>query len=674
MKIIYQVDHFDSLEKFYESDPSNGPRASWTGATEAEFKAINAFVEYSQKSEIIDSEKSFIIPSCIIGERGNSGGKRSELDAFIYIHFNQKAHKLHETLNNFIILLEIKSHRVGAVTFTDDEIIVKYPNSVSKVIKKMRTEASTTFNHLSNSILTENRCRIFSKSLAYFPNISSSDILINDDLPIHKYLMLSDNMNDESIIKKCQSQIVANFQHSCVSTLFYSNQEKKQIPNSVIHNLKMGLISKTIKATPKDRRVLDLLHDSNMKIKNRIEKLFDEGERNIIIRGPSGTGKTLALLKIAIEKRQRNLKVIVLTFNAVLKADLNRITDLYLQNINALEDRGILQVESVNHYVRQLYDKLFGENDAEVKGSPAERLKFRIDALQEYVKNFGKEDVRKVINFHWDYILIDEGQDMSCDFISFIKSVRSKRSSLIGVVSNDQIINSFSEDGETFEDVLDDFEPIDCDINYRNYSGIREFSYKCFKYLKSDFIKKSESEVPLILGEINDLGSISFLPDSQIHEKDFIYGLTTEIRSFNCSNNDILVIEPSNSFLKDNGKPLFFDSLHDVNIESLDFKKITVKRDREEQIKVQEDIRIVHYKSARGLESWIVIVRLVDMFYNEEIEGSQNKNKLYKTLVSIACSRAIKKLVITYDRENDQHIEQLKMFRDQVLKKGKIAA
>ena len=282
--------------------------------------------------------------------------------------------------------------------------------------------------------------------------------------------------------------------------------------------------------------------------------------------------------------------------------------------------------------------------------------------------------MRKTIGFHWDYILIDEGQDMVSDFISFLNIIRTKQSALVGVVSNDQVINSFSSDGETFEDVLDEFEPINCEVNYRNYSGIREFSYKCFKYLKSDFIRKSASETPTLPGEINDLGSIAIIPDNQIHEKDFIYGLTDEIRSFNCSNNDILVIEPSDKFLQKNGKNIFRDSLSSAKIKSLDFKKLSVKRDIEEQIAGQEEVRVVHYKSARGLESWIVIVRLVDLFYNENNQSGTNKDELYKTLVSIACSRAIKKLIITYEDENDKHIEQLQMFKDQVLVKGKLAA
>ena len=234
-----------------------------------------------------------------------------------------------------------------------------------------------------------------------------------------------------------------------------------------------------------------------------------------------------------------------------------------------------------------MVNKIGGSLSKDEKIDSQSRLESRIEILKEYVCEFGKKEVRNLINFRWDYILIDEGQDFSSDFIDFINLIRPKQSILAGVVSHDQVINPQTKSGDSFEEVMDEFEAIDCKINYRNYSGIREFSYKCFKYLKTDFIKKSMSEIVQLPGEINEQGVIQIVPDEKIHSSEEIYKLTNEIRNFNCYNDDILVIEPSDLFLKEKGLTLFADSLTNAKINSLNFKKVSVKKDFESKIAYQ---------------------------------------------------------------------------------------
>jgi hypothetical protein len=673
VRILYQEKDKETLLGLYEA--KFGTKENWKRNELAEYEAVECFLKYSETSELIDNEKSFIVPSCRINKYGHD----SEIDILVYLHFKNEATRSYPNLKNFLILVEVKSHRINndGLEINSHEIYIKYPlKPKTAIISKLKNVSSLFSTYIKNHLITKNRSNLFIKHLVFFPNINSKEYKIDPSFGIFHKIVFKDNINDDDIIEKCSNQILyAPLQEKTPSSLFYTGQESIQITNEILLQIENGLKMHEIVTTPRDRRTLDLLHDDNQKYKTTINNALEDDINTIVLRGRSGTGKTLALLKMGFELMERNYKIIVLTFNHALKSDLQRIEKIYLNHTdsNTSFEKGILKILNIDGFIAELYSKVVIEKLNEFS-DPQQLLLTRIKKLNESIDVFGTKEVRSAGNFHWDYILIDEGQDIKGEALQLLEKLRPAQCKIISVISSDQVLNPSQKDTIDFEQIFDEFKPIECKINYRNYSGIREFSYKVFKNYNVGSSKLDQESKNGDPGAINEAGTIELIPDIEIHSKNFAYALTDEIRDFNCQNNDILVIEPSDNFLVKNGVKCYKNSLKEYNLNCLDLKDVEIRKDLEKQLEFQQDIRIVDYESARGLESWIVIVRLPDLQYEHKKNSPLEHDDRYSTLVSIACSRAIKKLIITYSDENNPWIQKLFYFKEQISKKGKLAA
>lgn len=141
------------------------------------------------------------------------------------------------------------------------------------------------------------------------------------------------------------------------------------------------------------------------------------GQQLLIFRGRGGSGKTIHLLRLAKDLYDEGKRVLLLTFNKALVADIRRLLVL-LGISNQGFDRGI-QISTAHKFFVQMLSvwTLWNERGG---GSefPARRYEEAKGELLALLSNETPESLAQksaVQNspevFAWDYILIDEGQD-----------------------------------------------------------------------------------------------------------------------------------------------------------------------------------------------------------------------------------------------------------------------
>jgi len=142
--------------------------------------------------------------------------------------------------------------------------------------------------------------------------------------------------------------------------------------------------------------------------------LRDLGDKQLIFRGRGGTGKTMILLQLAWRLyEEQGARVLVLTYNKALMADLRRLLTLVGAG-DATHARSI-QVQTVHSFL-----------GSALRGlgllAPQEDLLSRYEALKGEALALIREgglttgDVERLLREHpeafgWDFLLIDEGQD-----------------------------------------------------------------------------------------------------------------------------------------------------------------------------------------------------------------------------------------------------------------------
>jgi hypothetical protein len=171
------------------------------------------------------------------------------------------------------------------------------------------------------------------------------------------------------------------------------------------------LLTRPLKATGLDRLRMDRITQAAV----QPEWLDLLGTRQVIFRGRGGSGKTVLLLQLAWKAfEERNLRVLLLTYNKALAADIRRLLTL----LGVPDDIGLrsLQIQTVHSFVYALLKGLrylsgaeedFLERYESIKEEALEML--RTGAITE--GDVASLVSRQPLAFRWDLLFIDEAQD-----------------------------------------------------------------------------------------------------------------------------------------------------------------------------------------------------------------------------------------------------------------------
>jgi len=174
------------------------------------------------------------------------------------------------------------------------------------------------------------------------------------------------------------------------------------------------LLARRLSPTQLDRRRMDRIAYANI----HDEWLQGLGKRQLILDGRGGTGKTMILLGLAWRLQERGDRVLLLTYNRALVADLRRL--LTLMGLSDEAGRPLIDVQTVHAFMYRLLLALgLLESDEETFFARYDELKTEALALLT-AQVITRADVEKLARespeaFAWDYVFIDEAQDWPSD-------------------------------------------------------------------------------------------------------------------------------------------------------------------------------------------------------------------------------------------------------------------
>nr|WP_314444424.1 AAA family ATPase [uncultured Sphingomonas sp.] len=132
--------------------------------------------------------------------------------------------------------------------------------------------------------------------------------------------------------------------------------------------------------------------------------IINLGNGLLMLRGRGGTGKTFALVQIALHLARKGMRTVLLTYNHGLIADVSRALRLIAQEHPDLGD-ALPLVQTRYSFIQELYEQTFGsraEREARATVPLDNREAYRLDGLLNH---------KGAVRTEFDFVLVDEGQD-----------------------------------------------------------------------------------------------------------------------------------------------------------------------------------------------------------------------------------------------------------------------
>lgn len=293
-------------------------------------------------------------------------------------------------LLSFFWTIEVKGHRSEQVDFEGGKVFVAYEHgkrfdaseqsegqkfSVMNYLKKHRI---TPLPHIRNFVW------LTSISGEFLPdgihNTIGADVSWR--LLLEKFLAL-----EQSYLDRNKRKLI-----ECI----FPQHRPKQVLDSA------ELFTRKLEASPLNRKKVEMITDRVLEDQQYAAKM---GEQFLSFRGRGGTGKTIKLLRIAHDLYvSRNSKVLILTYNLALVADIRRL--FAIMGLPSETDAPSIQVRSIHAYLYKTLKDLGLRVAPQLFLQDFQQLKEEALALEA----INPDDIE-----HWDFVLIDEAQDWPSD-------------------------------------------------------------------------------------------------------------------------------------------------------------------------------------------------------------------------------------------------------------------
>lgn len=418
----------------------------------------------------------------------------------------------------------------------------------------------------------------------------------------------------------------------------------------------IDLLTKVIEPTRLDRQRVERLSKSNADLATLQN---DIGRKLIILRGRGGTGKTTRLLQLAKQlSDERASRILLLTYNKALKADLERLLEICgikpdapISAINpqtahgfffsVLRGLGILHVEY----------KSFLENYSSLK---AEALTYLNSGAVT------TDDINRLTSMHqaifrWDFVMVDEGQDWPQDERQLLLRL-FQPGHLIIADGVDQLVR-----GTLNADWREGLQPSQYRVEplrqcLRMKASIARFVTTFAQALGLTYAEWQPHE-QMPGGRVIVLAK-PYLNDRTLHDR-----LITENTTDGNKPIDMLFCAPSVFNLNpDSGRQsIVASTFTQWGYEVWD----GISQDTRDSFPTDaQQLRVISYDSCRGLEGWIVVHLSLDKFYRHKLdlahqEGNQTPSTFAMDRDSSARQRAAQWTMIPLTRAIDTLVVQV---------------
>lgn len=445
--------------------------------------------------------------------------------------------------------------------------------------------------------------------------------------------MDDENFSIENLMEKLFSMFVVPFQLKEP----LSQEDINRIRYHLFPEVRIG--AEKGKFTPYQDEILLSLHDIKVMDLHQ-EKLAKQlGDKNRLIRGVAGSGKTLILASRAkiLAKQHPDWKILILCYNISLARNIHSMVEQMMNEpddlFDLLEDR-----KEHNVIVRNFHQFLYQD------------LKIKEGQIPFYLEKLEKGEA---ILPNYDAILIDEGQDFESNWLKLVsKLLNPDTMSLLLVEDRSQ--NIYQSKRSYIQDTGLDFRGRSkiLDINYRNTAEIVQYAwnfYKHFSKLENKLVMTEIDEEIIIPRSTKRKGPKPVFRsfDNFFKEAEFVAKQIEHLhKNRSIPYEEILILYRVKHTSKWPYMHIMIDKLKSLNIPYYWITEDeTSKRSFSQNVK---GVRICTIDSSKGLDfSAVFMVAMNEMPFNKEEEFEKEVSRAY-----IGMTRAKQILCITASGES----------------------
>jgi len=323
---------------------------------------------------------------------------------------------------SFVVCIEVKSHGPNGVRFEGTRVFVRYDSEWKDATK----QAGNQVYSVREYVRRRGHKTPFIVNLIWLNNVPTSQL----PTPPHNILG-SDTSFADVIDRLCDSRLQPRF---VGARAVYSAGSPEQVQTIA------KLFTEGLTPSELDRRRMEMISQRWLDDQQYASQI---GEKMLIVRGRAGTGKTVALLRIAYDLyRERGSRVLFLTYNNALVADLRRL--LALLKLRSGFDTGDITIRTVHGFILDIAREVLGLGDVRINvAEEYERLKVELLEMLALMADSDLDALRTAAErrFDWSHLLIDEAQDWPEDERQILFSLYGS-SRLIVADGVDQFIRS----------------------------------------------------------------------------------------------------------------------------------------------------------------------------------------------------------------------------------------
>lgn len=295
-------------------------------------------------------------------------------------------------------VIEVKDHDPSLVRFTGPNVEVAYRRGHEHFWESATQQSEKQKYSLKNYLERQGKSPPFIVNLVWLRNVHG------DDLPGPPHNILGSRFTWNGFLNTVAQSV----------SLFKSGNEwlidsfGKDSSHSFSGLVK--LLTARVKPTRLDRLRMDRICQEKLTKEGSMDDL---GERQVILTGRSGTGKTIMLLQKARRLCEDGVRVLILTYNRALVADLRRLMTLMRVPDDTVERS--IRIETLHSLLHGIFSGLgmIGKDEDYFKVFP--ECKRELLSRYEQGSLQPQDIVRLKASSHndlnWDYVFVDEAQD-----------------------------------------------------------------------------------------------------------------------------------------------------------------------------------------------------------------------------------------------------------------------
>lgn len=495
-------------------------------------------------------------------------------------------------ISSLCLAIEVKDHDAEDVRFVGTDVYVKYGDLYHNASEQNEEQIYSVKNYLEGQGIRAP----FVTGLVWLRNVP------NTNLPPRPHGIIASPVTWETILNVV-AQLMAPRWNDGAWILTAGERDRVTVRRAA------ELFTKVITPTRLDRQRVERITQRSVPLALISDSI---GRKLVIIRGRSGSGKTMYLLQLANRlAEEQDARVLILTYNKALVADIRRL--LSILGIGDDVVGRTIQIQTVHSFLYGAFRALGVTDDSSASFlQDYENLKeealefFRSGALAG--SDLASLETKDSEAFRWDYVFVDEGQDWPPNERDLL--VRMYGAGHIVVADGvDQLVRSTSPVDWRSGDVDNAMtRVIPLRVTLRMKTGLARFASAVARQLGL-LTAEWEPAAEMPGGKVVIVDG-SYLSSRALHDR-----LVRQNAEDGNEPVDMLFCIPPGLVTRDttgSARSVVADTFSEWGLETWDGASVDVRESYPTDIK---QLRIVQYESCRGLEGWTVVNMALDDFY-----------------------------------------------------------